>query len=131
MERPEDGSARSGSLVFVIKFEGEFDLSDSERLRDAFAVPTTAQFVAVDLQGVSYVDSSVLKCLFSLRQRTAQRGIQLALLNPSCGVKRILEICRFDRLFDVRETLVDLTREPALDPAQIRTLTLMSRTAQA
>lgn len=121
-------SSRTGTrtLAFVIKLDGDFDLSDYDRLRDAFAIPSSANLVAIDLRTTSYVDSSVLKCLVELRRRTIDRGAQFVLVGLMPSVKRILEICHFDELFDIRENFGELSPS-AFGTDDVRMLTLISR----
>ena len=127
MDLQEQAAGKSQAQILVIKLEGEFDLSDCNRLRDAFSISTAAQLVVVDFRNATYIDSSVLRCLFELRQRTSERGLRLALAGVSGSVKHVLDICRCDRLFDIRASLNDLIDSPAFDGAEIRTLTLVSR----
>ena len=131
MELHKAGPAERPAHVLVIKLEGEFDLSDCDRLGDAFSVFTPAELVVVDFHRVSYVDSSVLTCLFGLREKTLERGIRLALVGATGSVAHVFEICRFDRLFEIRATLGDVSGAPAFDGADVRTLTLVSRAAEA
>lgn len=39
--------------TFVIRFDGEFDLSERERLTDAFGVATSTQLLVVDFENLS------------------------------------------------------------------------------
>jgi anti-sigma B factor antagonist len=99
----------------------------NKRLRDAFSIPTTAELVVIDFQNVSYIDSSVLKCLFEFRQNTTDRGAKLALVGLRPSVKRIFDICYFDRLFDIQPSFADVRRLQSFDGANVRMLTLVSR----
>ncbi len=130
MELHQAGSAERPAHVLIIKLEGEFDLSDGDRLRDAFFAFTQAACVVVDFHRVTYVDSSVLRCLFALRQKTLERGTALALVGVTGAVAHVFEICCFDRLFEIRETIGDVSGASAFDGAEIRTLTLVSRVAE-
>ena len=131
MESPEIASIERRAHVLVIKLDGEFDLSDCDRLRDAFSLSAAAQMVVVDFQKAAYIDSSVLRCLVELHQRSLECGVRLALVGVAGTVKHVLEICRLDRLFDIRTSLGDLHDAPAFDGADVRTVTLVSRVAEA
>lgn len=120
------GAPELTSLVFVIKLEGEFDLADCDRLRDAFGIPTTAGVVVLDLEKTSYIDSSVLQCLVELRQRTLERNATLFLSNLGPGVKRIFEICQLDRIFELEPALGERGIEQVFAGMEIRRLTLLS-----
>lgn len=82
--------------------------------------------MVVDLRGTGYVDSSVLKCLVELRRRTLDRGAQLLLVGLNPSVKRILELCHFRELFDIRENFGELSGS-AFGTDDVRMLTLVSR----
>ncbi len=129
MEMPALGSAGTSTLTFVLKLEGEFDLSDCDRLRDAFSIPSSASLVVVDLRSTTYIDSSVLKCFFELRSRTNDRGARLVLVGLSSGVKRILEVCHFDTIFDIRDGFGELSHSVAFETPDVRMLTLVSRSS--
>jgi HptB-dependent secretion and biofilm anti anti-sigma factor len=129
MESQASASPGAGSLTFVIELQGEFDLSDCDRLRDAFSTVASANLIVIDLQKTTYVDSSALKCLFDLRRDTQRRGARLVLVGLTPLVKRILEICRFDQLFDIGDSFRDVCGSHPLEASDVRTLTLVSRTA--
>lgn len=114
------------SLVFVIKLEGEFDLADRHRLSDAFSLPRSASVVVVDFKRVSYIDSSVIDALLELRRRTLEREANLVLVGLDPKVKRIIEVCKLDDVFDIRPAFADLAGGLDQASVEIRTLTLVS-----
>jgi len=50
--------------------------------------------VIVDMENVSYIDSSGLWALFEGHKKAAQRGGKLVLLNPTKDVRRVLDITK-------------------------------------
>ena len=69
------------------QLHGELDHFEVERLREAF-VNVNGQDAEVDLSGVTFIDSSGLRCL--MEQRQEHPGLRYA--NPSDTVLRLLEI---------------------------------------
>ena len=128
MHSQEASTAGGASLVFVIALDGEFDLTDCKRLQEAFKIPTVAGRVIVDLRRTSYIDSSILKCLVELRQRTLERHAQLVLVNLQAGVRRLFDVCEFDKLFDISQGSVGSVLTGSA-PHDVRMLTIESRHA--
>lgn len=120
-------AASLASHVFVIKLEGEFDLADCEQLREVFGMPMTPSVVVLDFEKTSYIDSSVLQCLLELRQKMLEREATLILWNLRPCVKRLFEICQFDRMFDIGPNPGERPVEKMFAGAEIRTLRVQSR----
>jgi anti-sigma B factor antagonist len=110
--------------VFIIQLEGEFDLAERDRVKDAFAVAQSSPIVVVNLQKALYIDSTVLGCLVEFYKTIEQRGARLYLVGPSPNVVKILEIASLRDFFDVLPSLSNL---PDVDSAEIRWLTIESR----
>lgn len=110
--------------AFIIQLEGEFDLSERDRLTDAFAIARAASVVVVNFQRCEYIDSTVLQCLIALYKACQEREQQLILVGLQMPVRRLLEISELVRLFDIRDRLVDVG---SFDGAQVRRLTIESR----
>lgn len=116
--------------VFVIRLDGYFDSAERERLEDAFAIPSSGGLVVVDFHRVCYFDSEGIECLAELQRRTVARGAELVLVGLDPALKGAIERCEIDPRFDVRPSWSDMKRVPELEPAQMRTLTLVSRSDQ-
>ena len=48
--------------------------------------------VTMSMSGVTFMDSSALKCLLTLRQNAAREGGRLTVAEPSAIVRRVIEI---------------------------------------
>ena len=74
---------------------GELDMTAAFRIEPEvdrlLAVPDVRRLV-VDLAAVTFVDSAGLGTLLAVRERSADLGIELALVNPSAPVRRMLEL---------------------------------------
>ena len=90
-----------GSLIRVV---GEVDLYSSPELRKAIlkAVKEVKGDLAIDLEGVTYIDSSGIATLVEGLRSAREHGAGFALVAPSPAVMRVLELARLDSVFEVR-----------------------------
>ncbi len=86
--------------VSVIQVGGEINISSSPELRKVFERETSKKIV-VDLEKVSYVDSSGLATLVEMLKRTKSQGGSLGLAGMSDKVKSLFEITKLDKLFSL------------------------------
>jgi anti-anti-sigma factor len=108
--------------VFEIRLEGEFDLSERERLTDAFSIANSAALVILNLSKTTYMDSAALECAVALELATRRRNAHLVVTGVSGAVQRLLQVSCFDGYFDVQPKFA-----PALSPdSRVRKLTLVS-----
>ncbi len=90
----------------ILELHGELDMATSPQLAEALEElaengPTT---VVLDLRGVSFLDSTGLKAIFSARNTTQERGQQLAVTPGSPQVQRLLSLTRLGDHLTVIET---------------------------
>jgi HptB-dependent secretion and biofilm anti anti-sigma factor len=87
--------------VVTIQVIGRFDFTiHQDFMRIYKAYPKGEKKFVVDLSGAEYMDSSAMGMLLQLREH-AVRGETIALINGSDGIKEILSIANFDKLFKV------------------------------
>jgi anti-anti-sigma factor len=89
----------------VLALNGEFDLSQRDRVKDAFETIVAEPVVVVDLAKTAYIDSTILGSLLRLRGDVLRNGGSFALAAPSVMVQRLLDITMLTQLFDVRESV--------------------------
>ena len=88
----------------IIYAKGEIDLSNSQELRKmVLAALKTDNKVSVNLQEVSYIDSSGIASLVEGLQFSKVKNKEFLLLNPSKQVKAILNLARLDQVFNIIE----------------------------
>ena len=91
----------------VLWVQGELDLATVDAFRDrALACLERADSLDLDLQGVSFIDSSGLAVLVLLRNRAALSGKAVSLVNVSPATRRLLEITGLQGSFDIRPSQV-------------------------
>lgn len=87
----------------LLAIEGEIDLHESPQMREAFlpVIEKKLPQILVDLNGVSYIDSSGLAVLIDAMQRIQNYGGRLALFGLQENVRHIFEIARLDQVFKI------------------------------
>lgn len=93
-------SSESGDTV-TIRVSGRFDFSTHREFLDAYKdLPKGEKRFIVDLSGAEYMDSSAMGMLLQLRGH-ARNDQEVELKNGNDGIKEILRIANFDKLFKV------------------------------
>jgi anti-anti-sigma factor len=98
----EFGVSTRSDGACVVSVVGEMDLAVvAEFLEHALACLDRAHALALDLGGVSFIDSSGLGALVRVRKEAADRGKSLTLVNVSASTHRLLEITGLQDAFDI------------------------------
>ena len=84
--------------VVVFQVNGEINISTSPDLKKQFE-KKPAKKIVVDLDKVSYIDSSGLATLVEVLKKTKSQGGSLGLAAMSDKVKSLFEITKLDKLF--------------------------------
>ncbi len=93
--------------ISVLTISGELTAEHADTFRRA----TQERFGAgirdlvLDMQYLTFVDSAGLELLLWLTEKASQHDGQIRLVNPDVTVRKILEITRLDRRFDVHDTV--------------------------
>jgi anti-sigma B factor antagonist len=86
--------------VAVITINGEINISTSPSLKKIFEKENAKKLV-IDLERVSYIDSSGLATLVEALKRARSQGGALGLAGMSDKVKSLFEITKLDKLFAI------------------------------
>ena len=91
----------------VIHVSGEVDMSTSPDLRKVLQTEVKAKTakIIVDLDGVSYIDSSGLATLVECLQGVRKYNGELFLAGLKQTVKDVFEIARLDEVFELRDDI--------------------------
>ena len=92
----------------VIRLGGEVDMSWSQDVRKALlkALDDSPR-VAVNLAGVTYIDSSGIAALVEGFQQARGSGKSFVLTELSDPVRAVLKLARLDKVFTLRDRLDD------------------------
>lgn len=94
-------SGRHGG-VDVLHLAGEVDLEVSSQLRRTLLERIDGKRdLLIDLNGVSYIDSSGVASLIEAFQRARKDGLRFALARVPEGAMRVLKIAQLDRVFPI------------------------------
>ena len=90
----------------ILELHGELDMATSPQLAEALdeLAENGPATVVLDLRGVSFLDSTGLKAIFSARNTTQERGQQLAVTPGSPQVQRLLSLTRLGEHLTMIET---------------------------
>lgn len=92
----------------LIRLGGEVDMSWSQDVRKAvLEALDKSPRVAVNLAGVSYIDSSGIAALVEGFQQARGKGQSFVLVECSSAVLAVLKLARLDKVFTLRERLED------------------------
>jgi anti-anti-sigma factor len=100
-----------GEDVVVARIDGEIDSSNASELQDALAarLPSSARALALDLSGVTYLDSSGVELVFALSRSLAARRQSIRLIVPETApVRRVLELCAVGSVAPIYGELADV-----------------------
>jgi anti-anti-sigma factor len=87
--------------VVTIHINGRFDFSTHQEFLRAYkAYPRGERAYVIDLKNAEYMDSSAMGMLLQLRDYGAKER-PMELVNGNDGVREILRIANFDKLFKV------------------------------
>jgi anti-sigma B factor antagonist len=91
----------------VVHVDGEVDLATCSRLRDVLAelIDHGVYHLIVDLERVSFLDSSGMGVLVTALRRVRERDGSLRLTAPSPQVRRVLELTGITKLLPTYATL--------------------------
>jgi anti-anti-sigma factor len=97
--------------VEVVTLDGEFDISHSPRIgyRMTDILSACEGNVVVDLRGVCFLDSKMVRTLLHAFKQAEQRACELVLVRPNPMVWRVFEVGGLSEMFpsfsDLRDAL--------------------------
>ena len=91
----------------VVSVRGEVDLYSAPGLKERVAdlVSSGRSRIAIDLQGVEFMDSTGLGVLIGGLKRCKEAGGSLALVAPREPVVKVLAITGLDKVFAIHESV--------------------------
>ena len=94
-------SQPAGDLAEVLMLDGAFDRSNATQVELALGDASEADRpqLVIDLRGVSFLDSTMIRVLIQGLGDTAARGAQLALIRPNATVWRVFVLSGLSQSF--------------------------------
>jgi anti-sigma B factor antagonist len=110
----EQISVEQQGVVTVLRLHGQFIGGDeTDSLREEFKRLALSEkpLVAVDLHGVSYLNSTALGVLISAHANFTKRTGRVALCNVSKNIENIFVITKLTLVFEMFPTVEDATNQ--------------------
>jgi stage II sporulation protein AA (anti-sigma F factor antagonist) len=97
--------------ILLLGLEGELDVATTPRFRSEVrkGLEAGVRAIVLDMEAVSFMDSSMLKELLRSHAEIAPGGGVLVLVAPQSAVRRLLDLTRTSELLEIVDT-----REQAL-----------------
>lgn len=94
-------SRQTGKDLEILAFDGDLDFHSSPEVRGALSkiAENQTKKILIDLQKVSYIDSSGLATFVELFQKLKRYGGKLSLFNLAPSVRSVFEIAKLDTIF--------------------------------
>ena len=94
----------AGDRPRTVKVRGEVDLATAPELETTVkqVLDDAPRGVDLDLQDLTFIDSSGLRSLVALSKDASARGLSLALRNVPRHAQRVLELTGLDAWFDLK-----------------------------
>ena len=98
-------SVAAGESGPVVTLAGEADVTTVAELREALTAQLAggARHLTVDLSGLRFADSAVIRELVMADRKLKDRGGGLELANPQPAVARALSLLGVDQMIEVRD----------------------------
>jgi anti-sigma B factor antagonist len=90
--------------VRLLDVSGEVDIASLDALlvRALRCLEESQSVLEIDLNGVTFIDSSGLGALVRIRNEAAARGTDVTLVSTPDSVKRLLELSGLSTIFDIQ-----------------------------
>ena len=96
---------RIGSVLVVELPTGNVDAANSMELREALeSLVSNGTQIVIDMANVSFVDSSGLGSLLSIKREIGDRHGEMKLCGMLDSVAKMFSLVRMDRVFDIHPT---------------------------
>ena len=106
--------ARAGTVI--VDARGEIDLSNATELTRAVEDAAAQGAVIVDLTSVTFIDSTGVRALFTLRRQLAERGTSFCVVvPPGAPIRRVLTLLDLPSAVPVDDCLDDALRRMRAD----------------
>ncbi|GJL50917.1 STAS domain-containing protein [Candidatus Nitrospira salsa] len=98
--------------VVVLELEGRFDFGARKVFKDAVErlQKEGCSHIIINMEHVSFVDSSALGLLVIAHQNLKVKHAQLSLVNPQPYVRQVLDLANVPKMVQIFPTLLDAKR---------------------
>lgn len=97
--------------ITVIELDGQIESAKNIDSIEEIATAPDAGHVVIQMEGVTYINSSGCGGLIALHHKMASRGLQLFLVNPVDGVERVITHLGCHKIMRVSQSLEEVIKE--------------------
>lgn len=97
--------------VTVIDLSGQIDSGKALEEIEEIATASDAQHVAIQMENVTYLNSSGCAGLIALHQKVKDRGFHMFLIKPVKGVAKVIQYVAGHKILPLRESLEEIINE--------------------
>jgi len=89
--------------AFLVGLDGEIDLYSAAQLKPELAalVEQDIKYIVINLEKVTYLDSTGLGILLGILKKLRERGGDLLIVAPSSRIVRVFEITGLVKIFNI------------------------------
>jgi anti-anti-sigma factor len=95
----------------ILHLDGRFDFGVRKIFKEAVdGVSVEGSSVVLDLEKVTFVDSSALGLLVICHQNLKNKNVSFFLVNPQTYVKQVLELANIGKMIPIYQTLSEVPK---------------------
>ena len=95
----------------ILHLDGRFDFGVRKIFKEAVdGVSVEGSSVVLDLEKVTFVDSSALGLLVICHQNLKNKNVSFFLVNPQTYVKQVLELANIGKMIPIYQTLAEVPK---------------------
>ena len=113
-------SEEKTDVMAVVHLDGRFDFGSRKQFKETVdTLVPEGKTVVLDLEKVTFVDSSALGLLVICHQNLKNKKIPFYLVNPQTYVKQVLDLANIGKMIPIFPTVADVPKSsvPASAPA--------------
>lgn len=95
---------RKTQEIYIIDISGELDLYNTNQLTELFGKLTDrgVSQIIINMEGVSYLDSSGVGSLITIYHRVQQKNLEFAICNVAGTALKVMELTRLTTYFPIK-----------------------------
>ncbi len=97
--------------ITVVELDGQIDSAKGIETIEEIAATADTGHVAIQMENVTYINSSGCGGLIALHHKLEDNGFRLFLVKPVGGVERVIKHVGCHKIMSVRESLEEVIKE--------------------
>ena len=99
----------------IVHLDGRFDFGARKSFKEAVdEASNTQKQVVLNLEKVTFVDSSALGLLVICHQNLKNKKVPFCLVNPQTYVKQVLDLANIGKMIPIYQTLAEVPKDTVI-----------------